>query len=128
MKTQKFLGIIALTFSAICFLGLAVDHKEAVAQAAPALAAPQESPGAVPNSIGMRHYRNRAYGSAEEHFQKAIDADAKLAEAHYNLGLSLDQLGLHKDATDEFKKALEFAPDNPKIADSTILKKHLGMD
>ena len=52
--------------------------------------------------------------------------DGKLAEAHYNLALSLDKLGKHEEATTHFKKAAELAPKNPKIVDSPILKKHIG--
>jgi Tfp pilus assembly protein PilF len=64
---------------------------------------------------------------ASEGFTKAIKADANLAEAHYNLALSLDKMGKHEDATGSFKKAAELAPTNPAIKDSPILKKHLGM-
>ena len=62
-----------------------------------------------------------------ERAKRFFKADANLAEAHYNLALSLDKMGKHEDATGSFKKAAELAPTNPAIKDSPILKKHLGM-
>src|SRR5437879_3608567 len=43
------------------------------------------------------------------------------------LGLTLDKMGKHEEATTEFKKAAELAPTNPAIKDSAILKKHIAM-
>jgi Flp pilus assembly protein TadD len=64
---------------------------------------------------------------SEGHFRKAIKADPNLAEAHYNLGLTLDKMGKHEEATTEFKQAAELAPTTPAIKDSAILKKHIAM-
>jgi tetratricopeptide (TPR) repeat protein len=79
-----------------------------------ALMAPASSPGRAINDEGVGHYKQGHW-------------DANLAEAHYNLALSLDKMGKHEDATGSFKKAAELAPTNPAIKDSPILKKHLGM-
>ncbi|TMQ31015.1 MAG: tetratricopeptide repeat protein [Nitrospirae bacterium] len=57
----------------------------------------------------------------------ALKADAKLAEANYTVGRSLDKMRNHEEATDAFKQAAALAPENPAITDSSILKKHLGM-
>jgi Tfp pilus assembly protein PilF len=92
-----------------------------------ALMAPASSPGRAINDEGVGHYKQGHWDVASEGFKKAIKADSNLAEAHYNLALSLDKMGKHEDATGSFKKAAELAPTNPAIKDSPILKKHLGM-
>ncbi len=67
------------------------------------------------------------YDVSEPLFQQALAAQPDFAEAHFNLGVTLDGKGMHAEATAAFKKALEFGKDNPKIAESPILKKHLSM-
>ena len=92
-----------------------------------ALMSPANSPGRADNDEGVGHYKQGHWDVATDWFKKAVKADPNLAEAHYNLALSLDKMGKHEDATAAFKKAAELAPANPAIKDSAILKKHLGM-
>ena len=91
-----------------------------------ALMSPASSPGRADNDEGVGHYKQGHWDVAKDWFTKAVKADANLAEAHYNLALSLDKMGKHEDATAAFKKAADLAPANPAIKDSPILKKHLG--
>jgi Flp pilus assembly protein TadD len=91
-----------------------------------ALMSPASSPGRADNDEGVGHYKQGHWDVATDWFKKAVTADANLAEAHYNLALSLDKMGKHEDATAAFKKAADLAPANPAIKDSPILKKHLG--
>ncbi len=92
-----------------------------------ALTAPDAEPGATENNEGVGHYKEEHWKISAKHFREAIAAGPKLAEAHYNLALTLDKLGDHGEATNHFREALELGPDNPKIKDSQILKDHLGM-
>ena len=92
-----------------------------------ALMSPASSPGRADNDEGVGHYKQGHWDVATDWFKKAVKADPNLAEAHYNLALSLDKMGKHEDATAAFIKAAELAPANPAIKDSAILKKHLGM-
>lgn len=92
-----------------------------------ALTAPDTEPGAAENNEGVGHFKEGHWKTSVKHFQEAIAAGPKLAEAHYNLALTLDKLGDHGGATQHFKEALDLAPENPKIKDSKILKDHLGM-
>jgi Flp pilus assembly protein TadD len=85
------------------------------------------SPGQADNDEGVSQYKQGHMDVATTWFQKAIKADPKLAEAHFNLGLCLDKMGNHEEATAVFKQAAALAPANPVITDSPILKKHLGM-
>ena len=91
-----------------------------------ALMSPASSPGRADNDEGVGHYKQGHWDVATDWFKKAVKADPNLAEAHYNLALSLDKMGKHEDATAAFKKAADLAPANPTIKDSPILKKHLG--
>lgn len=91
-----------------------------------ALLAPEDAAGAGDNKEGVDHYQQSHWDVAQEHFQKAVAANANLAEAHYNLALTLDKLGNHGEATNHFKMALDLAPDNPSIKDSGILQAHVG--
>lgn len=91
-----------------------------------ALMAPEGAAGAAENAEGIEHFKQGHWDVAQEHFNKAIAANADLAEGHYNLALALDKLGEHADATTHFKKALELAPEDPRIKDSGILQAHIG--
>jgi len=94
------------------------------------LNAPKDFPNkdaSAQNDDGVSHAQQGHWDVSAEHFRKAIATDPNLAEAHFNLALALDEMGKHPEATEEFKKAKELAPNNPKIAENEILKKHLGM-
>ncbi len=82
--------------------------------------------GSEENNEGVNHYQQGHYDVAQEHFMKAVAANAELPEAHYNLALALDKMDKHGEATTHFKKALELAPSDPQIAESKILQKHVG--
>lgn len=117
-------------FIGLCSLVLLVavgcePEKEVGAETA--LMSPASSAGREANDEGVGHYRQGHWDVAEGHFRKALKADSNLAEAHFNLGLTLDKMGKHDEATASFKKALELAPAKVAIKDSPILKKHLGM-
>jgi hypothetical protein len=55
-----------------------------------ALMSPASSPGRAANDEGVGHYKQGHWDVATDWFKKAVKADANLAEAHYNLALSLD--------------------------------------
>ena len=90
------------------------------------LLAPVSSPGRVANDEGISHAQQDHWDVAEGHFRKAVEADPNLAEAQFNLGLALDKLSKHDEATMAFQKAAELAPGNSRITESPILKKHTG--
>lgn len=80
---------------------------------------------AAKNDEGVGHLKQEHWDTSVTFFRDAIAMSPNMAEAHFNLGLALDQMGSHQDAGEHFKTAKELAPNNPKIAENEILKKHL---
>lgn len=99
--------------------------KASVGPDAPLLS-PPSSPARMANDEGVSHFQQGHWDVAMEHFNKAVQADPNSAIAHYNVALTLDKMGKHDEATNEFKKALELAPTDPAIKDSEVLKKHVS--
>jgi Tfp pilus assembly protein PilF len=80
---------------------------------------------AAKNDEGVGHLKQEHWDTAGPFFRDAIAMSPNMPEAHFNLGLVLDEMGNHQEATEHFKTAKELAPNNPKIAENEILKKHL---
>ncbi len=121
---------LSTMLSLVCLLLVVAceSKKEGGAPAADtALMSPASSVGRMDNDEGVGHFKQGHWDVAEGHFRKALKADANLAEAHFNLGLTLDKMEKHDEATASFKKAAELAPTKSEIKDSPTLKKHLGM-
>jgi len=78
------------------------------------------------NAEGIEQYTMGHWDGAKTHFEAAIRVDPGLAEAHYNLALTLDKLGAHAEATDHFKKAGELAPGYSAITNSSAYRSHVG--
>jgi len=123
-QVSLFAGLIIVVLSLL----IACESKKEAAKPVgdAALMSPAGSAGRVENDEGVGHYKQRHWNVAEGHFRKAIAADPKLVEAHYNLGLTLDKMGKHEDSTASFKIVVQLAPPNSPIKDSVILKEHIG--
>ncbi len=70
---------------------------------------------------GKELYKKDEDQQAAEAFQKAINLDPSLAEAHFRLGLAYDALDQKHEAEDAYKKAIEpykkYLSANPKDAE-----------
>ncbi len=127
MKGKSFSRYGLAAIATVFIVLLAAGLNPVSAKTFSALEAPAGAGDEGHNAEGIKHYNKGHWGKAEQHFRGAVKADPKLAEAHYNLALSLDKLGNHGEATKYFGSAFKLAPDNPSIAGSKILKGHLGM-
>jgi tetratricopeptide (TPR) repeat protein len=87
-----------------------------------ALRAPDTSSGQADNAEGIEHYEQGHWDQAAHHFRRATMADPELAEAYFNLALAMGQLGKPHDAKAAFKKAVELAPDDPRMKEASMLK------
>ncbi|MBN4054277.1 tetratricopeptide repeat protein [Nitrospira defluvii] len=127
MKEKGFFRYSMTAVAAMWIIVLAGGFDMANAKATPVLEAPAGANDEGHNAEGIKHYNKGHWKKAEQHFRGAVESAPKLAEAHYNLALSLDKRGNHREATKFFGSAFKLAPDNPSIAESKILKDHLGM-
>ena len=75
---------------------------------------------------GNTLFASREYAGAEQAFRQAIAADANLAEAHYNLALTLDRTGHKDEARKHYITAANLAPGNKVIWDSPPLRQQTG--
>lgn len=64
---------------------------------------------------GNRFFANHQWTAAIKKYQEAIQVDPSLAEAHYNLALTLDQQGRFSESRIHYKKAADLAPGNSVI-------------
>ena len=89
---------------------------------------PMTSPAAAQQNLeGIQQYNSGNWQEAKSLFESAIRVDPKLAEAHFNLALTLHELGNHREATVHFKRASELAPTNKEIVGSSAYRNHLGL-
>jgi Tfp pilus assembly protein PilF len=122
MKTT--IGMAGAT-AALCGLLTGAAVWADMNKTAPAIPAAPGSKAEMAVKEGMAHYDQGHWDVAKKHFQQALEADQKSAEAHYNLALALDKAGDHQGAIEHFKAAKELGQDNPQIQNSGILQAHL---
>ncbi len=85
--------------------------------------------GTTPKAVSSMKQGNQAYAAgrwaeAREHYEHAIQVQPKLAEAHYNLALTLDQLGDQSEADDHYTQAANLAPGNRVIWNSRKFRRY----
>ncbi len=108
-----------------CFLAMVTG---CAARSGPLAVLPMASPAAAHQNLeGIQQYHEGKWQAAKERFESAIRAAPDLAEAHFNLALTLHKLGEHRDAAVHFKRAGELAPANKEILESSVYRNHLGL-
>lgn len=70
------------------------------------------------NQEGIEAYNTSQWTSARKHFEAAVQASPRFAEAHYNLGMVLYRTGAESQARPHFVQAANLAPDNDVILSS----------
>jgi hypothetical protein len=75
-------------------------------------------------SEGKRLFDEGRWEAARQQFQSAVQQQADLAEAHYNLGLCMDKMGDQAGAKKHFIEAANLAPGNKVIWNSPPLRRY----
>jgi tetratricopeptide (TPR) repeat protein len=84
------------------------------------LSAPNGSPADVIAKLeeGNRLFSAKDYAGAEQSYRQTIAAYPNLAEAHYNLAITIDRMGNRGEAKKHYLEAANLAPGNKVIWDS----------
>jgi tetratricopeptide (TPR) repeat protein len=80
------------------------------------------------NNRGAALYHRGAYEAAVLEFQRALEIDSKMAEAHNNLGLAYSQIKKNKEAVEAFKRALALDSGMGEAYNNLGLLYHLGAE
>ena len=75
---------------------------------------------------GNQHFAAQNWIEAKTAYLSTIQAEPSLAEAHYNLALTLDRLGDKAEARKHYVKAANLAPGNKVIWNAPPLRKFDG--
>ena len=73
---------------------------------------------------GNEIFATGKWGAAKEQYEKAIQAQSTVAEAHYNLGLTLDRMGNRQEARPHYMEAANLAPGHQVIWNSPVLRRY----
>ncbi len=73
---------------------------------------------------GNRFSASHQLEAAKKEYEAAIKIQPSLAEAHYNLALTLEQLGNPKEARHHYLEAANLAPGHKVIWNSPPLRRH----
>ena len=85
--------------------------------------------GSNPEALMAVQSGNQAFAAgqwsvAKQQYEKALQVQENLAEAHYNLALTLDRLGQRRQAEAHYTEAANFAPGHPVIWNSRIYRRY----
>ncbi len=85
--------------------------------------------GSNPEAASILKAGNEAFAAgkwavAKQQYEKAISIQETMAEAHYNLALTLDRLGQRKQAETHYTQAANFAPGHQVIWNSRIYRRY----
>jgi len=73
---------------------------------------------------GTRLFREGQWEGARQQFQSAVQQQGDLAEAHYNLALSMERMGDQAGAKKHYIEAANLAPGNKVIWNSPPLRRY----
>jgi len=108
----------------ILLLSLVLGCSSHSRKARNVLAAPSGANPAVAMQLekGNALFASSDFAGAEQAFRQPIAADATLAEAHYNLAVTLDRAGNQSEAKKHYIEAANLAPGHKIIWDSPPLR------
>ena len=85
--------------------------------------------GSVPAAMkavedGNQFFATGRWGQARAQYEEAVKVQPSLAEAHYNLALTLDRLGDREHAKPHYMEAANLAPGHAVIWNSPVLRRY----
>lgn len=112
----------------IVLIAMVVGCSSQSTKARNVLPAPNGTKPAVATQLekGNALFASRDLTGAEQAFRETISADPTLAEAHYNLAVTLDRAGNLAEAKKHYIEAANLAPGNKIIWDSPPLRQQSG--
>lgn len=118
-------NVLAMLGLLLLVAGCAGPEKKD-AKAVLTLKAPAGTQAAAVTAVeeGNRLFALGQWEQAKAQYEAAIKVQPELAEAHYDLGLTLDRLGNKKDATAHYREAANLAPGNQVIWNAPPFRKH----
>ncbi|MDT7042085.1 tetratricopeptide repeat protein [Candidatus Nitronereus thalassa] len=108
----------------IIVLGACTTAPKEVKQ--PTLHAPTNANPMASSAIseGNELFASGRWQAAREQYEKAIAVQHTVAEAHYNLALTLDQMGNREEARAHYMEAANLAPGHQVIWNSPVLRRY----
>lgn len=115
-------------FMTVLLLSVFVGCSSPSSRVSNVLTAPNGTKPTVATQLekGNALFASRDFAGAEDAFRQTITADPTLAEAHYNLALTLDRTGNQAEAKKHYIEAANLAPGNKVIWDSPPLRGQTG--
>ncbi|MBA3966173.1 MAG: tetratricopeptide repeat protein [Nitrospirales bacterium] len=112
-----------ILLAAVVIAGCAGSQKEASGLP---LEAPDGTPPAAAAAVtsGNGLFAKNQWEQAQAQYEAALKTHPTLAEAHYDLALTLDRLGKKAEATAHYKEAANLAPGNRVIWNAPPFHQH----
>ena len=116
--------ILGCVVVGMVILGACSSNPELVKQ--PTLNAPTIVNPAARDAIseGNQLFASGRYQAAKVQYEKAIQIQKTVAEAHYNLALALDYMGKRDEARPHYMEAANLAPGHQVIWNSPVLRRY----
>jgi len=112
----------------ILFLIIAgcASHNQHHHEEQPTLRPPENADSVAAQALleGNRFFSDHQWTAAIKKYKKAIQTQPSLAEAHYNLAVTLDQQGRFSESRLHYRKAADLAPGNKVIWNSPPFRQY----
>jgi Tfp pilus assembly protein PilF len=116
--------ILGSVFMSMVMLGACASTPKEVKQ--PTLHAPTNASPGASSAIGEGNqlFASGRWQAAKDQYEKAIAVQNTVAEAHYNLALTLERMGNQEEARAHYMQAANLAPGHQVIWNSPVLRRY----
>ncbi len=117
-------GILGCVLIGVVVLGACTSTPKPVKQ--PTLNAPLNANSTARSAVteGNQLFATGRWEPAKAQYEKALQAQDTVAEAHYNLALTLDRMGKREEARTHYMEAANLAPGHQVIWNSPVLRRY----